>query len=230
MDDTILAFAKQSGLEGSHPLWGGVRAAGGLTDIVPVGSEEREAEKKPARRGKKKATAEPVKLTVREEPEEIGRNRRTQRRERRKRKEGAGKETAAMETHAFEEEGERFFKRRSIPEIMAGTGREEEEEETSRRMPRKLIGWIVGIVVLILVVLGVMTWGFGHVTIAINFQKTPWTYQDNFVADKSVSAINADDECYPGADLFNAEEHHPAIPGVGKRERFHKSAGDAHHL
>src|SRR5258708_13087993 len=36
VDDTILAFAKQSGLERSHPLWRGVqKSEGGISAIVP---------------------------------------------------------------------------------------------------------------------------------------------------------------------------------------------------
>ena len=34
VDETILAFAKESGIESSHPLWKGVRGAGGFSDIV----------------------------------------------------------------------------------------------------------------------------------------------------------------------------------------------------
>lgn len=228
VDDAILAFAKQSGLEGSHPLWGGVRAAGGLTDIVPVGSEEHETGKKPARRGKKKAAAEPVKLTVHEEPEESEKQEEKGEPEEKETsgedEESAGKETAAAETHAFEEAGERFFKKRSIPEIMAGEGGEE-EEETPRRMPRKFIGWIAGVVVLILVVLGVMTWVFGHVTIAIDFQKTPWTYQNNFIADKSISEINPATSVIP-AQLFNTQKNTTQLfPATGNANVSVKAQG-----
>src|SRR5580693_6250149 len=35
VDDTILAFARQSNSESSHPLWRGVRGSGGVSDIVP---------------------------------------------------------------------------------------------------------------------------------------------------------------------------------------------------
>src|SRR5580704_9214642 len=41
VDDTILAFAKQSDLEASHPLWRGVRGAGGFSDIVARPEGER---------------------------------------------------------------------------------------------------------------------------------------------------------------------------------------------
>ena len=41
VDETILAFAKESGIESSHPLWKGVRGAGGFSDIVPRHDEDR---------------------------------------------------------------------------------------------------------------------------------------------------------------------------------------------
>ena len=31
VDETILAFAKQAGIEASHPLWSSVRGAGGVS-------------------------------------------------------------------------------------------------------------------------------------------------------------------------------------------------------
>ncbi len=40
VDETILAFAKESGIESSHPLWKGVRGAGGFSDIVSRRDEE----------------------------------------------------------------------------------------------------------------------------------------------------------------------------------------------
>jgi hypothetical protein len=69
VDDTILAFARESGLGHSHPLWQGVQGTGGIADILPVSFEE---EEKPVhkKRGKK---VEAVKLTVHaEEDEENG--------------------------------------------------------------------------------------------------------------------------------------------------------------
>jgi hypothetical protein len=44
------------------------------------------------------------------------------------------------------------------------------------------------------------------VTIAINFVKTPWAYQNNFVADKSVSTINTAQNIIP-AQLFTISKN-----------------------
>ncbi|MGC9599574.1 MAG: hypothetical protein ABSE18_04280 [Minisyncoccia bacterium] len=176
VDETILAFAKESGLEGNHPLWRGVRGAGGVSDIVPVGEEAGET-RPPKKHGRKKA--EGTKLVVRGEPPVDG---------------GESDEgEVAEEAVAIEEAEHRFFRRRSPAELAEPSGREEEEEEEEvekrvhRSMPRKFVVWGPGVVILVLIILGVMTWYFGRVTIAIDFQKTPWTYSGALMADKSVT-------------------------------------------
>ncbi len=173
VDETILAFAKESGLEGSHPLWRGVRGAGGVSDIVPV-SEEAEETQPPKKRGRKKT--EGTRLVVHEEPPVGG--------------DESDEGEIAEEAVAIEEAEHRFFRRRNPAELAERSGREEGEEEeaekrTRRSIPRKFVIWVPGVVVLILIILGVMTWYFGHATIAIDFQKTPWTYSGTLVADKS---------------------------------------------
>ena len=171
VDETILAFAKESGLEASHPLWRGVRGTGGVSDIIPAVTEEEEAET-PKRRGKKKIPL--IKLTVKDEEEEGS---------------VAQEEEAKKEEQTVEEAQDKFFKKRNPAEF---TGQYEEEEETPRRRgQRKLIWGVIGVVVVVLVVLGVMTWVFGHVVIAITFQKSPWSYQGSFTADKSVTQTTA---------------------------------------
>jgi len=163
VDENILAFAKESGLEGSHPLW---RGTGGVADIVPA-NEEAGEDPAPKKRSRKKT--EPVKLTVHKEEEESD-------------------EEAAKEAETFEEEEGRFFKKRSAPEM----GEENEEEEEPRRgISRKLVwGGIIAVVV-VFAVLGVITWSFGHVNIAIDFQKTPWNYEGSVVAGKSIATSTA---------------------------------------
>ncbi len=184
VDETILAFAKQSELEASHPLWRGVRgASNGMTDIIPVsGEEERSGGGAKKRGGKKKTAAAPVKLKVREEEEENDEV------------EEEVREEANEEERESEEAGSRFFKRRS-PEESRGSYDEDDDEEGDgggrSRGSGRLAKWTVGIVVVVLVALGVITWGFGRVTIAIAFQKTPWSYQANVTADPSVTQTAA---------------------------------------
>ncbi len=213
VDETILAFAKESGMEGTHPLWRGVTGGGGLADIIPtegmpLGSDESSAAKKRGKSVKKKAPPAPVKLTVREETEE------------KEEIDEPEKEEVKEEAQTFVEEEGRFFRRRSAPEIAAETKKEadaedgesdeddedEYEGESRRRMPRKLLWGAIGVVVVVLAVLGIMTWSFGRVTITIDFQKTPWAYAGNFTADKSVSKINAANNIVP-AQVFTSQKN-----------------------
>jgi hypothetical protein len=163
VDENILAFAKESGLEGSHPLW---RGTGGVADIVPA-NEEAGEDPAPKKRSRKKT--EPVKLTVHKEEEESD-------------------EEAAKEAETFEEEEGRFFKKRSAPEM----GEENEEEEEPRRgVSHKLVWGGIIAVVIVFAALGIITWSFGHVNIAIDFQKTPWNYEGSVVAGKSIATSTA---------------------------------------
>ena len=195
VDEGILAFAKQSGLEGSHPLWHGVRGAGGVADIIPA-TEETEERPVPKKKGKKKT--EPVKLPVREEREESE----EEEEESEEKETPVNKKEAAEEEEAFREGEARFFKKRSAPEIK---GYDEEEEE-GRGIPHKLIWSSVGILVVAVAVFGIMTWSFGHVDITIDFQKTPWSYSGSFVADKSVSKIDPVNDIIP-AQVFTAQKN-----------------------
>ena len=220
VDETILAFAKESGLEGTHPLWRGVAGAGGIADIVPAEGmpggtpEEGAAPKKRGKNGKKKTEAAPVKLTVRDESEEP-------------------EEGIKEEAQTFTDEESRFFRKRSAPEIAAAGAEDAESDdgdEPRRRMPRKLLWGAAGAVVLILVVLGIMTWSFGHVTITVDFQKMPWNYTGSFVADKSVSKINPANSTIPAQVFTTQKKYDRVVSRNRQRERFHKGAGNAHYL
>jgi hypothetical protein len=202
VDDTILAFAKQSDLESIHPLWHGVRGAGGIADIIPAereeggSNEEVVPEEKPAPKRRKKK-AEPVKLTVHAEEEE------------------SSEITLRTndETEEFEEKEEkffgvgRFFKGKETSEVrQADHDEDEDNEEGGRRMPGAWVWWGGAAVIVVLIVLGIMTWSFGHVTITIDFQKTPWSYSGAFAADKSVSAVNPATNVIP-AQVFTTQKN-----------------------
>ncbi len=180
VDDTILAFAKQSGLESSHPLWRGVQTSeGGMSDIVPVSRVERrsteiETETEKATRGKRKKKVESVKLTVRSEEEEV-----------------SAEPNVTTEDEAEEEAQEEV---------------ERNEWTPGRGISRKSV-WIgVAAIAAVLAVLGIMTWSFGRVGIAINFKKTPWSYNSAFLADKSVSKANAANNVIP-AQVFSTQKN-----------------------
>lgn len=207
VDETILAFTKEAGFEGSHPLWRGVGGAGGVSDIVPVNVAAEEPVSR--KRGKKKA--EPVKLTVQEEPEEEP--------------ESGIKE----EAQTFEREESRFFQKRSAPETARNEEEEEEEEwegeRRARGISRKLIWGGIAAVILIFIVLGIITWSFGHVAIAINFQKTPWNDQGSFIADKSIAKVNPATNAIP-AQIFSTQKNTTQLfPASGKANVSVKAQG-----
>jgi hypothetical protein len=189
VDETILAFAKQSDVEATHPLWRGVRGGGGVADIIPAGrgedrteenigggdepseedAEENSTRRKPAaKRGKKRVP--PVKLTVHEE-------------------------TGEEEAEGTEE-----------PEVTVTEYDYREEGRTGWRLPRKPVWIAAGVLIVVLVALAITTWSFGHVAITINFKKTPWTYQDNFAADKSVSRPSSATNLIP-AQVFSTQKN-----------------------
>lgn len=179
VDETILAFAKESGLEGSHPLWRGVRGTGGVSDIIPAAAAEAAVgEKEPAPKGRGKKKMPLVKLTVKDEDESAAPEEEAEAPE-----EEIKKETKEEE-QTTEQAESRFFRKRNPAEF---TEHYEEEESPRRRGGRKLIWGGVGAAAIILIALGVVTWGFGHVSVAITFQKSPWNYQGNFVADKAAT-------------------------------------------
>ncbi len=229
VDDTILAFAKESELEASHPLWrGAVQGAGGVSDIVtsvPEGSR-----KAPVRRRKKK-DEQPIKLRV----PSAGEGEEGERDE----EPAAMSDGGVMEMHEHTEEDTmtrieeedreteakedqflgvgRFFKRSPMigptqkTEAPRSENRDEDEDEDEEGSGvgrgSKKIWWIGGGVVLLIVIIGwVVTHFFGHATIAINFKKNPWTYQDIFAADKSVTAADPATNVFP-AQIFTTDKN-----------------------
>ncbi len=195
VDDTILAFAKQAGVEASHPLWKSVRGSGGFSDIVPKSeavSEEADEEpvKKPSR--SKKTESEPIKLKIHEE--EVVEASVTS-------DEGETKEEIAAETSI---EQNRFFKKTSFER--AESDDEDDDEDNRSRIPAKAWWTIVAILAAVGIVVYVLTVFWNRADITIDFKQTPWTYQSNFVADKSVSAIDAVNNTIP-AQIFTSNKN-----------------------
>ena len=89
-------------------------------------------------------------------------------------------EETEQEKKSFFSTAERFFKPRSMEEIGPLA------PETPARRGKRL--WIViGVLVAIVVGVYAFTAIFGRADITINFKKTPWQYQGNYTADKSIS-------------------------------------------
>jgi hypothetical protein len=189
VDENILAFAKQVGIDASHPLWRSVRGGGGFSDIVPkdqVASGEERPAKKPTRGRKAEPKSEPIKLTVESEDESMP---------------PETNEEAEAEESIQEN---RFFEKVSVPE------RERKENDQSDDRDNRIsakVWWTLGS---ILVAIGIIAYGltifFNRADITINFKQTPWNYQGNFVADKAASSISPGTNTIP-AQIFTSNKN-----------------------
>lgn len=215
VDDTALAYAKDSELEGNHPLWRGVRGGGGMSDIIPTGAGGNEAEElideKPTPK-KRKQKSQPVKLVVREQEVESTETQET---------------FGAEGLEEFEEKEAHFFNRKSAPEVDGDDDEGEDRSGGARRRwrSRKALMWWAGAAVAIIALIWIVTSVFGHVAIAINFVKSPWNFSGNFVADKSVSVVNAANGTVP-AQIFSSEKNATQLfPASGKATVSIKAQG-----
>lgn len=209
VDETILAFAKESGLESSHPLWKGVRGSGGVSDIVSrkdrsatiddseLGSSIDEDEDMPE--------ARPAPKTRREAPLA---NKRHMKAESLRGDDDEDEdiqmiaEESEEEDEAMEAGGKRFFGSRR-----SSYGDDSDDDSSSRGGKFKKV--IIGIVILALVVLlGAYIVGafFNRADIIINFKQDPWSYQGNFTAETSASGTNFSGNVI-GAQIFTASKN-----------------------
>jgi hypothetical protein len=202
VDETILAFAKQAGIEASHPLWKSVRGAGGFSDIVPKsdGAEEDAAEshaKKTARSRKAEPKQEAVRLKVREE-ETVEASITSD-------ADAETDEEAAAETSIEEN---RFFKRTTMPPAPRGDDDADDDDETDggRRISAKA-WWTLGAVVIAIgIVAYALTLFWNRADITISFKQDPWSYQGNFTANKSAAAIDPTSNTIP-AQIFTSNKN-----------------------
>ena len=222
VDETILAFAKESGIESSHPLWKGVRGAGGFSDIVSRRDEEatllradgddnnrgdggderdEDAPRKPSKkhvppvvekRGKK---AEPVieEEEVEDNDEDL---------------EVSGEKGESVHSHFFD----------TAPDL-------DEDDRPSRRFPGKIVWTIVGIVVVIALGAYVVSVFFDHADITINFKQTPWSYQSNFTASKNAVGINPSNNTIPAQVFTSTKNVTESFPGSSVQQVSQKAQG-----
>jgi len=85
---------------------------------------------------------------------------------------------------------------------------EDDDEDSSGRKlfsPRvfAFVGVIVAVIVIGFYVVGAF---FNHADVTIDFKKTPWSFENNFVADKAASGINGATSVIP-AQIFTADKN-----------------------
>ena len=231
VDENILAFAKESGMESSHPLWNGPRIDGGFSDILPVegkgGAEELPAEqlkspaKKPSSRKQRKEEL-PIKITVQEEEEVSEEDERWDSRKE-KESEMIVDETEAEKNNFFSDES-RFFKETAVPEER----RDESEPRSGRRhnrMAKKIAGYaIVGVLIIAVVFFAVPRF-FGSAKVMLDFQKMPFEYKNIFTADKSAEGINAANNVIPAQMFASTSTTVLRFPASGNENVSQKAKG-----
>ena len=228
VDETILAFAKESKIESSHPLWKGVRGTGGFSDIVSRRDEDSAApmrgdidddlndeDEEREKHFKKAAPVIASKRGKKAEPEV----------DERASDEKAETEDEDEDENESEEKTEspssparsRFFD--ATPDI------EDEDDSSPRRFPKKTVMAIVGIIILGAIAIYVTSVFFDHADITINFKQTPWSYQDNFTASKSAVGIDPTNNTIP-AQVFTATKNATeSFPGSSVQQVSQKAQG-----
>jgi hypothetical protein len=227
VDENVLAFAKESGMEGSHPFWSGSRADGGFSDILPIeeGDESEELPTKKINPSLKKSSSKkqrqgglPVKITIHEE-EEAGEE--GEQWDDRKEKEDATTEGGAVtEKKSFFSDEDRFFKETVVPEVY-----DDESELRRSSIVKKVIGYVVlGILVIAAVFFGMPRF-LGNAKVVLNFQKMPWEYQHAFTADKSAGSINATNNIIPAQVFVSNKNITQLFPASGNANVSQKAKG-----
>ncbi len=232
VDENILAFARKSGIAGSHPLWTG-SPHGGFSDILsgennndddpppahkvnPLSSKSRndavlkpEVDRKRTPIKKKIAGETPVTIAVQSEDEEEDENTEEATEDKHgdadKHRSVAEEKKAVIEKKSDEPEKKNFSGGNNFFKETAIPDAHGDESESHRGGAKKVIGYIVLGVMVIAAVFFAVPQFFGSVKVTIDFKKTPWGYSHAFMADKSVatSTVGVADNIIP-AQVFIA--------------------------
>ena len=225
VDETILAFAKESHIEASHPLWRGVRSdANGVSDIVP--------------KSRKK-----IQVPVRHEIEEDHEDRGTDDDEDESETEDEETDLERLKDEEVREEEREarspFFTRLSRryisdsksakkeSDVRADVVDDDDDDDSGSRgsSTGKII--TVALVVIIISLGGayVASAFFNHANVTINFKKTPWNTQLSLTADKSVSTDNLSSNVI-AAQVFTSNKNMAQIfPGSSVQQVSQKAQG-----
>ena len=122
----------------------------------------------------------------------------------------------AMQSKDEEEEEsflarDRFFKSRAAAASVTRKSKDEsdrddeDDEEGTSRGSGKTIMWVVGTIVALVVIFYAVTIIFGRAQVTIDFTKTPWSYQHDFIAEQSVATTTAGATSGSGATVIPAQ-------------------------
>ncbi len=220
VDETILAFAKESGIESSHPLWKGVRGAGGFSDIVARRDEDTAA----PLRGDREEDEED------EEEEKHSKKTAPTTSKRGKKAEPIVNEHPSDGDDEDEEESEEAatsIKKSSSSHFFDGSPDldDEEDDRSPHQFPKKTVIGIVGVIIVILIGAYVASAFFDHADITINFKQTPWSYQDNFTASKSAVGIQPTSNTIPAQVFTSTKNTTQSFHGSSVQQVSQKAQG-----
>jgi hypothetical protein len=211
VDEQILAFAKDAGVPGRHPLLS--KASGNLSDIIAVSEKNvspmtiLDASKDG---GKKKVTKEknqpkieepvPVKIAVPEERNVASVTELTEKDV----EDDMDEEVSKEPSKGFLGRGP-FFQSEDTAAEEDDNEENEDEGRPRKRTPWKGIGIVLGVLVLAGAVFFGLTRFSGRAQVTLTFVKTPWQYQAGFVADKAVAQPNLASHTVPAQVFFETK-------------------------
>ncbi len=227
VDENILAFAKESGMEGSHPLWTGSHS-GSFSDILPVDSDEEENDEprmeRPNQSAKKmlakkrQKIGSSVRIMVPEEDEDDEESKQWS--VNREKEDAIAEDKTETERKSFFTGGSRFFKETPTPDA-----RDDESEPRRSGLSKKIVGYsVLAILVIAAIFFGVPRF-LGSAKVTLDFQKTQWGYKHVFVADKSVAVINATNSIIPAQIFASNKNITQLFPASGNANVSQKAKG-----
>jgi hypothetical protein len=238
-DENIILLAKRAGMAVVRAPNGesGGRVSG-MSDIVPVdrhdeigddlrgsvSSDEREEEEPASRGGNRRASTPRVRggVSLKVPDERAGDDDDAEDQGEKKATRNVYRADREQEEASFLREEDRFFKKRNPPPV---TDRDDQDTALDRGIRGTWIAWgVVALAVVIGALYGVSV-VFGSAKINITFKKMPYSYSGNFIADKSVSAINAATGVIP-AQIFSLPKNVTQLfPATGQSNVSVKAQG-----
>ena len=250
VDENILAFAKESGIDCSHPLWNGPVSDGRFSDIIAESkddeSEERESNQNIHKKlsVKKIEKKEPVKIKIVEDDDNDERDEEFELKEENTEvkepvyankderwKKWAKKSSPSPDIDGYEEkhineEEEKEIKHHNNSFFKNIIIPEEKNDfDTKKVNIKKVVGYsFLGVILIGGVFFGV-PYFFGNITLNLNFIKTPFEYKNSIIADKSVSDINYSNNTIPAQVFFSNKNVTQLFKASGNANVSQKATG-----
>lgn len=230
VDESILAFAKESGIESSHPLWKGVRGVGGFSDIVSRrdedadgGSVREKSQKDDEDEEEERHSKKSVHITLGKHGKKVVVAKEEE-------GDGEGGDETAEEEETFGGGGSFEEKEKTEPKAIRGRFFDgapdiDDDDRVPRRFPKKTVWIIVGAIVLIALGAWVASAFFDHANITINFKQTPWSYSDNFTASKNAVGIDPTTNIIPAQVFTSTKNVTESFPGSSVQQVAQKAQG-----